>query len=39
MRLFGGDNIKHLMEKVGMDDEQPIEHSLITRSIETAQKG
>ena len=38
MRLFGGDNIKHLMEKVGMDDEQPIEHSLITRSIETAQK-
>lgn len=38
MRLFGGDNIKNLMEKVGMDDEQPIEHSIITRSIETAQK-
>ncbi|HHY13527.1 MAG TPA: preprotein translocase subunit SecA, partial [Thermoanaerobacterales bacterium] len=37
MRLFGGDNIKNIMEKVGMDDEQPVEHGLISKSIETAQ--
>jgi preprotein translocase subunit SecA len=38
MRLFGGDNIKNIMERLGMDDDQPIEHPLITRSIENAQK-
>lgn len=38
MRLFGSDNISSLMGKLGMEDDIPIEHSLITRSIETAQK-
>jgi len=38
MRLFGGDNIKGIMEKIGMEEDQPIEHPLITRSIENAQK-
>lgn len=38
MRLFGADNIKGLMEKLGFEDDQPIEHPLITKSIENAQK-
>jgi preprotein translocase subunit SecA len=38
MRLFGGDNIVGIMEKVGLDEDTPIDHSLITRAIETAQK-
>jgi preprotein translocase subunit SecA len=38
MRLFGSDNIAAIMEKLGMEEDEPIEHSLITRSIEQAQK-
>ncbi len=38
MRLFGSDNIGNIMDKVGMDDSTPINHPLISRSIETAQK-
>jgi len=38
MRLFGGDNIKNLMDKLGLEEDQPIEHPLITKSIENAQK-
>ncbi|NLC38657.1 MAG: preprotein translocase subunit SecA [Clostridia bacterium] len=38
MRLFGSDNIAGLMDKLGMDDSTPIDHPLISRSIETAQK-
>ncbi|GAV22826.1 preprotein translocase subunit SecA [Carboxydothermus pertinax] len=38
MRLFGSDNIAGLMERLGLDEDTPIEHPLITRSIETAQK-
>ena len=38
MRLFGSDNIAGVMEKLGMEEDEPIEHSLITRSIEQAQK-
>lgn len=38
MRLFGSDNISSLMEKLGMEEDIPIEHSFITKSIETAQK-
>ncbi|MFA5536229.1 MAG: preprotein translocase subunit SecA [Bacillota bacterium] len=38
MRLFGSDNITGLMEKLGMDDSTPVDHPLISRSIETAQK-
>ena len=38
MRLFGADNIASLMDKLGMEEDEPIEHSLISRSIEQAQK-
>ena len=38
MRLFGSDNISGLMDKLGIEEDMPIEHNLITRSIETAQK-
>ncbi|MHB9093544.1 MAG: preprotein translocase subunit SecA [Eubacteriales bacterium] len=38
MRLFGSDNISSLMDKLGMEEDVPIEHSFITKSIETAQK-
>jgi preprotein translocase subunit SecA len=38
MRLFGSDNIAGIMEKLGLEEDVPIEHGLITRSIESAQK-
>ncbi|MHB8170275.1 MAG: preprotein translocase subunit SecA [Thermincolia bacterium] len=38
MRLFGSDNISAIMDKLGMEEDEPIEHGLITRSIEAAQK-
>jgi len=38
MRLFGGARIKSVMTRLGMPDNEPIEHSLISRSIERAQK-
>ena len=38
MRLFGSDNIAGIMDKLGMEDDEPIEHKLVTRSIESAQK-
>jgi preprotein translocase subunit SecA len=38
MRLFGSDSISGIMDKLGMDDSVPVEHPLVTRSIESAQK-
>jgi preprotein translocase subunit SecA len=38
MRLFGGDNIAVVMEKLGIEEDQPIEHGIITRAIENAQR-
>lgn len=38
MRLFGGDLIGNMMEKIGFPDDEPVEHSLVTKSVETAQK-
>ncbi len=38
MRLFGSDNIASMMDKLGMGEDDPIEHKLVTRSIEKAQK-
>ena len=38
LRLFGSDNIAHIMDRLGMGEDDPIEHKLITRSIENAQK-
>ncbi len=38
MRIFGGDRLKNLMNRLGLPDDQPIEHSMISKSIETAQR-
>ncbi len=38
MRLFGGDNIAGLMDRLGMDDSVPVESRIVSKSIETAQK-
>ncbi|MDR3341471.1 MAG: preprotein translocase subunit SecA [Treponema sp.] len=38
MRLFGGDNIKNLMAKIGMEPGEPIYHPWLNKSIEQAQK-
>jgi len=37
LRIFGSERIASIMEKMGMEDGQPIEHPLITRAIENAQ--
>ncbi|UTC75901.1 preprotein translocase subunit SecA [Treponema sp. OMZ 792] len=37
MRLFGGENLKNVMSKVGMQAGDPIEHPWINKSIEKAQ--
>ncbi len=38
MRIFGGDRLKSMMDRLGLPADQPIQHNLITRSIESAQK-
>jgi preprotein translocase subunit SecA len=38
MRLFGSDRIVKVMERVGLEEGQELEHPLLNRSIETAQK-
>jgi len=38
MRLFGGDRIKKVMSFTGLGDDDEIEHGMITKSIENAQK-
>lgn len=38
MRIFGGERLRNLMERLGLPDDQPIEHSLVSRSIESAQR-
>ena len=38
MRRFGSDNIAGMMDKIGMDDDMPIENKMISKSIENAQK-
>ena len=37
MRIFAGDRVKSLMEKMGMPDDEPIEHPWVTKSILDAQ--
>jgi preprotein translocase subunit SecA len=37
MRRFGGETISNLMNKLGLDDEVPLEHALVSKSIENAQ--
>lgn len=38
MRIFGGERVKMIMERVGMEDGEPIEHKYTTKAIENAQK-
>lgn len=38
MRRFGSDNLKSMMERLGMDDSQPIESKMVSRAVESAQK-
>jgi len=38
MRLFVSDRVKDMVEKLGMDEDTPLEASVLSKSIETAQK-
>lgn len=38
MRLFGGDMLTSLMDRMGFPEDEPIEHNLVTKAVETAQK-
>ncbi|MBN2483595.1 MAG: preprotein translocase subunit SecA [Candidatus Omnitrophica bacterium] len=38
MRMFGSDRIYFLMDRLGFPEDEPIEHALVNRSIEMAQK-
>ncbi|RYL95796.1 preprotein translocase subunit SecA [Sporolactobacillus sp. THM7-4] len=38
MRRFGSERMKGMMEKLGMDDDQPIESRMVSKSVESAQK-
>jgi preprotein translocase subunit SecA len=38
MRIFGSDKISGLMDKLGMDEEMPIENKMVSKAIENAQK-
>jgi preprotein translocase subunit SecA len=38
MRLFGGERIQGIVSKLGMNDDEPIEAGMLTKSIENAQK-
>ncbi len=38
LRLFGSDKLKGLMDRFGMEEGEPIEHSFISKAIEQAQK-
>lgn len=38
MRIFGSENISRFMDRLGMDEDEPITANMITRSIEKAQK-
>ncbi|NIS74558.1 MAG: preprotein translocase subunit SecA [Deltaproteobacteria bacterium] len=37
LRIFGSEKVSYLMEKLGMEEGQPIEHKMVTRAIENAQ--
>jgi preprotein translocase subunit SecA len=38
MRIFGAERITGLMERLGMEEDVPIEHGMVNRSIENAQR-
>ena len=37
MRIFAADRLSGLMQKIGMEEDEPIEHGIISRAIENAQ--
>ena len=38
LRIFGAERISSIMDRIGIEENQPIEHNLISRAIENAQK-
>ena len=38
LRIFGSDRLSSIMDKLGMEEDEPIEHSMVTRAIENAQR-
>ena len=38
MRIFAGDQVKSLMDRLGMPDDEPIEHPWVTKSVANAQE-
>ncbi|MEW6221463.1 MAG: preprotein translocase subunit SecA [Thermodesulfobacteriota bacterium] len=38
LRIFGSDRISGIMDRLGMEEDEPIEHNLISRAIENAQR-
>jgi preprotein translocase subunit SecA len=38
LRIFGGERLQKIMTKLGMEEGEPIEHGMVTKAIETAQK-
>ena len=38
MRRFGSENIMGMMDRLGLDEDQPIESRMISRAVESAQK-
>jgi preprotein translocase subunit SecA len=38
LRIFGSERISRIMDRLGIEEDQPIEHRLVTRAIENAQK-
>ncbi len=38
MRLFGSDRIKVMVDRLGMPDDEPLEHGILSKSIESAQR-
>jgi len=38
LRIFGSERISKIMDRLGMEEGEPIEHKWVTRAIETAQK-
>jgi len=38
LRIFGSERISRIMDRLGMEEDQPIEHGLVSRAIENAQK-
>jgi len=38
LRIFGSERISGIMDRLGIEEDQPIEHNLVTKAIENAQK-